>query len=58
MTMYIKEEQFTDKQTGDVIAYQQIYVEVDGISVPVKPTFKNDRRLLLCLAKTSEGKEK
>lgn len=58
MKMYIKEEQFTDKQTGDVIAYQQVYVEVDGISVPIKTTFKNDRRLLLCLAKTSEEKEK
>ena len=57
MKMYIKEEQFTDKQTGDVIAYQQVCVEVDGISVPIKPTFKNDRRLLLCLAKNEE-KEK
>lgn len=58
MTMYIKEEQFTDKQTGDAIAYQQVYLDVDGIVVPIKPTFKNDRRLLLCLAKTSEEKEK
>lgn len=55
MKLYIEEKEFTDENTGNPVTYRQVVLESDGIRVPIKATYKNDKRLLLCLAQT--GKE-
>lgn len=55
MKLYVEKKEFTDENTGNPVTYRQVVLEADGIRVPIKATYKNDKRLLLCLAQT--GKE-
>lgn len=55
MKLYVLEKSFTDAQTGETVVFPQAYIEQDGIAVAVKAVYKNDRRLLLVMARS--GKE-
>ena len=55
MRLYVEEKEFTGENTGEPITYRQVMLEMNGICVPIKATYKNDKRLLLCFAQT--GKE-
>ena len=49
MKLYVEEKEFTDENTGNPVTYRQVVLEADGIRVPIKATYKNDKRLLLFL---------
>ena len=53
MRLYTEIREFDDEKTGGKVCYEQVFLEVNGFSVAIKPVFKSDRRLLLALV----GKE-
>lgn len=55
MELYVEEKEFFDERTCESVVYQQVVLDVGGIRVPIKATFKNDKRVLLALAR--KGKE-
>jgi hypothetical protein len=51
--LYIENREF-EGEDGSTVHFKQVMIEVAGVTVPIKPVFKDDRRLLVALADRKE----
>ena len=51
--IYIENREF-EGEDGSTVSFKQVMLSVSGISIPIKPVFKDDKRLLVALADRKE----
>lgn len=51
--LYVENREF-EGEDGATVKFKQVMLQAAGITVPIKPVFKDDRRLLIALADRKE----
>ena len=51
--LYVEEKEF-EGEDGSVVRFKQVMLNVAGVQIPIKPVFKDDKRMLIALADRKE----
>lgn len=49
-----KIETYEDEETGKDVEYVQLYLTIKNVRVKIRPTYKNDKKLLVALAEDED----
>ena len=51
--LYVENKEF-EGEDGSTVRFKQVMLTVAGVTIPIKPVFKDDKRLLVALADRKE----
>ena len=51
--LYVENKEF-EGEDGSTVKFKQVMLYVSGVTIPIKPVFKDDKRMLVALADRKE----